>query len=430
MDVPMTNAGLRPSPEQLEREARRAAQEGREGDALSLWSQLLEQAPAHVQALTALGMGALRRGDAATARRLLQRATEAKPDLVMAWINLAMACKSAGDFEAEAAAVDRALVLDPLDLIALIMRVRILEREGKTAEALQMHTAVTKVAPPPDQLSPDLRAAVQASQAVVEENNRRLEAFLEERLPAADLAQHPRFRESIDILLGRQRRFAQEPTNFFYPRLTPSYFFDRQLFPFLGAIEAATDEIRAEFLKVHEEDRGFSPYLVFDERLPVNQFRELNNSTRWNAFHLMQHGEVIEANASRCPRTMALLASAPQPKLPGRAPNAMFSLLAPRTHIPPHTGVHNTRLVVHVPLIVPEGCSFRVGSDTRSWKPGEAWVFDDTVEHEARNDSDELRVILMFDIWRPDLDEAERALLTRLADALDAFSGSVGTSAL
>ena len=181
---------------------------------------------------------------------------------------------------------------------------------------------------------------------------------------------------------------------------------------------------------MHEQDRGFSPYLVFDERLPVNQFRELNNSTRWNAFHLLQHGEAVEDNTSRCPKTMALLASAPQPRLPGRAPNAMFSLLAPRTHIPAHSGVHNTRLVVHVPLIVPEGCRFRVGSEVRTWKPGEAWVFDDTIEHEAHNDSDELRVILMFDIWRPDLSEAERGLLAQLAGALDEFSGSVGTSAL
>jgi aspartyl/asparaginyl beta-hydroxylase (cupin superfamily) len=426
----MMNTGLMPPPEQLEREARRAAQEGREADAAALWTRLLEQAPAHLPALTTLGLGALRRGDPARARGLLQQAADAHPDKLMAWINLAMACKAAGDFEAESAAVDRALRLDPMDLIALIMRVRILEREGRTAEALQMHAAVAKVAPRPEHLSPDLRAAVEQSHAKVEENNRRLEAFLAERLPPSDPAQPDRFRESIDILLGKQRRFVHEPTLFFYPRLTLAYFFDRQLFPFLDAVEAATDEIRAEFLKVHEEDRGFSPYLVFDERRPVNQFRELNNSTRWNAFHLLQHGETVEANAARCPRTMQLLATAPQPKLPGRAPNAMFSLLAPRTHIPAHSGVNNTRLVVHVPLIIPNGCTFRVGGDVRPWKVGEAWVFDDTIEHEARNDSDELRVILMFDIWRPDLDEDERRLLAQLSDAMDEFSGSVGTSAV
>jgi aspartate beta-hydroxylase len=271
---------------------------------------------------------------------------------------------------------------------------------------------------------------VQTSRATVAENNRRLEAFLAERLPPSDATQPARFRESIDILLGRQRRYTHEPTQFYYPRLDQKYFFERELFPWLDAFDASVEEIRQEFLKVHEEDRGFSPYIVFDERLPVNQFRELNNSTRWNAFHLLQHGEPVEANASRCPRTMELLATAPQPRMPGRGPNAMFSLLAPRTTIPAHTGVHNTRLVVHVPLIIPQGCIYRVGSDMRPWTVGEAFVFDDTIEHEARNDSDELRVILMFDIWRPDLSAEERGLLAQLAGALDAFSGSVGMSAL
>jgi aspartyl/asparaginyl beta-hydroxylase (cupin superfamily) len=417
-------------PEQLEREARRAAQEGREGDASVLWTRLLELSPNDLGALSALGLGALRRGDPSRACALLRQAAEAHPTSLMAWINLAMAAKAAGDLDGEAAAVSRALMIDPMDLIALIMQARILDRQGAAAQAAQMHAAIDKVAPPLEHLSPDLRTAVEHSRAIVAENTRQLAAFLEERI-LRDAEQIPaKFKESIDILLGRQRRFFHEPVNFFYPRLSLTYFFDRQLFPFLDAIEAATDEIRAEFLKVHEEDRGFSPYLIFDERLPVNQFKELNNSTRWNAFHLLQQGEVVEPNASRCPRTMELLASAPQPRIAGRAPNAMFSLLAPRTHIPPHSGVHNTRLVIHAPLIIPAHCTFRVGSDIRPWKVGEAWAFDDTIEHEARNDSDELRVILMFDIWRPDLSEAERELLAQLATALDEFSGSVGTSAL
>jgi Tfp pilus assembly protein PilF len=429
LDLPMNTPFPLP-PDQLEREARRAAHEGRDGDATALWARLLEIAPNHFGALSALGVGALRRGDPARARALLQRAADANPGQLMAWINLAMACRAAGDPAAEEAAVSRALVVDPQDLIALVMQTRILDRQGKTAEALLMHTAVTKVAPPLEHLSADLKAAVQKSQALVEENNSKLAAFLEERLPAAEPGQPDRFREAIDILLGKQRRYTHEPVQFYYPRLDQKYFFERALFPWLEAFDASVEEIRAEFQKVHEEDRGFSPYIIFDERLPVNQFRELNNSTRWNAFHLLQHGERVEENASRCPRTMELLATAPQPRMPGRGPNAMFSLLAPRTTIPPHTGVHNTRLVVHVPLIIPQGCIYRVGSDMRPWEVGEAWVFDDTIEHEARNDSDELRVILMFDIWRPDLSLHERELLTRLAGALDAFSGSVGTSAL
>ena len=83
----------------------------------------------------------------------------------------------------------------------------------------------------------------------------------------------------------------------------------------------------------------------------------------------------------------------------------------PRTHIPPHTGVTNTRLTVHLPLIVPPNCGFRVGSETREWVPGKAWVFDDTIEHEAWNRSDAPRAVLIFDIWNPILTAAERDLV-------------------
>ena len=101
----------------------------------------------------------------------------------------------------------------------------------------------------------------------------------------------------------------------------------------------------------------------------------------------------------------------------------MFSLLKPRTTIPAHVGVTNVRLVTHLALIVPEGCYFRVGNETRQWVPGKAWVFDDTIEHEARNDSDKLRVVLIFDIWHPHLTPAERALITALNAGMNAYAG-------
>jgi aspartate beta-hydroxylase len=104
----------------------------------------------------------------------------------------------------------------------------------------------------------------------------------------------------------------------------------------------------------------------------------------------------------------------------------MFSLLKPKTRIPPHTGVSNVRLVTHVPLIIPEGCGFRVGNTTRQWEPGKAWVFDDTIEHEAWNDSDKLRVVLIFDIWHPQLNTVEREMITAMSAGLNAFQGEAG----
>ena len=101
----------------------------------------------------------------------------------------------------------------------------------------------------------------------------------------------------------------------------------------------------------------------------------------------------------------------------------MFSLLAPHTAIPPHVGVNNTRLVCHLPLIVPEGCWFRVGAETRHWERGKAFVFDDTIEHEALNPSDQLRVVFIFDLWAPALSVSEREAVAAVISASGASLG-------
>ena len=95
----------------------------------------------------------------------------------------------------------------------------------------------------------------------------------------------------------------------------------------------------------------------------------------------------------------------------------MFSLLAPHTVIPPHVGVNNTRLVCHLPLVVPQGCWFRVGAETRFWERGQAFIFDDTIEHEAVNPTDQLRVVFIFDVWQPDLAPVERQAITALIES-------------
>ena len=137
------------------------------------------------------------------------------------------------------------------------------------------------------------------------------------------------------------------------------------------------------------DEEGFCPYVDYDESLPLDQWAELNRSPRWNAFHLEKDGARVEFNCEKAPRTLAAIGQADRADLPGRSPASMFSTLKPRTRIPPHTGVSNTRLVVHLALIVPPGCGFRVGNETRPWRMGEAFVFDDTIEHEAWNESDE-----------------------------------------
>jgi aspartyl/asparaginyl beta-hydroxylase (cupin superfamily) len=138
---------------------------------------------------------------------------------------------------------------------------------------------------------------------------------------------------------------------------------------------------------------------------------------------MWKDGTIDLDNAARCPKTLSALAEAPQVWVRNRSPSVLFSLLRPGAHIPPHTGLTNTRLICHLPLIVPPECGFRVGNDTRTPIEGKAWVFDDTMQHEAWNRSDRARVILLFEIWRPELTEEERALVTAMFEAVDAYSG-------
>ena len=120
--------------------------------------------------------------------------------------------------------------------------------------------------------------------------------------------------------------------------------------------------------------------------------------------------------------TAALLDELPMAHHEGFSPNVVFSVLAPKTRIPPHTGSTNIRLLTHLPLILPGQCGFRVGNESREWRMGEAWVFDDSIDHEAWNDSDQLRVIMIFDVWNPLLSEAERELATEMLSAMNEFN--------
>jgi aspartate beta-hydroxylase len=415
----------------LEAAAVGAAQAGREQEALRLWSRILAIDPNHIRTLTALGQRAFRQGDMQAARTAFQRIVDIDGSDAQQWIHLAVTCRNLTEQETEEKAIQRALSLDPTDLVGLILRADLLERQGKAHEAAVAHGRVATVSPPLDRLRPELRPAVARAVAHMDTYNKRYGAFLDEYLAPrfAELAGEnlKRFRDSVDIMVGRKKRFDSQSLIYHYPYLAPIEFFDRAEFPWLDSIEAATDAIREEFLAILRADQGFTPYIEYPPDVPTNQWAELNHSPRWSAFHLYKMGELVEENAAQCPQTMQALAGAPQPDQPGRTPTAMFSLLKPRTRIPAHTGVTNVRLVTHLPLIVPEGCGFRVGNDTRQWVPGKAWVFDDTIEHEAWNDSDELRVVLIFDIWHPQLTAAEREMITVLTTGVNAFTGGAAS---
>ena len=146
----------------------------------------------------------------------------------------------------------------------------------------------------------------------------------------------------------------------------------------------------------------------------------------WNGFYFWRHGERRDANHALCPRTSAALEALPLVRIRGNAPEVMFSVLTPGTHILPHRGVTNTRVVCHLPLVVPEDCALVVGGESRAWREGEAVAFDDTYEHEAWNRGSRTRVVLIIDVWNPHLTAAERDAVAALAEVMGDFNKAAG----
>jgi aspartyl/asparaginyl beta-hydroxylase (cupin superfamily) len=225
----------------------------------------------------------------------------------------------------------------------------------------------------------------------------------------------------VDAALGQRRVYVNECHGLCYPFLPADEFFDEKHFPWFGELAEATDAIRAELLDLLKSPgEALRPYVRMESGIGETKWSGLDNSLDWGAIFLWEYGAPNQPVLERCPVTARTLEALPGAKIPGRAPSAFFSMLKPHTRIPPHTGVTNTRAIIHLPLIVPEKCGFRVGGEMRPWIVGTPFAFDDTIEHEAWNDSDELRSVLIFDVWNPHLTEREREVIARYYAASDA----------
>jgi aspartate beta-hydroxylase len=379
------------------------------------------------QSLFNQAVDAMRRGDVQGGKALLEKVLASNPRDINAWLNLALAEQTLGNPAGEIVAIDQVLKLEPRTLVALLLKGNHFERLGQTRKAAQAYTNALQVAPPfeevPNDLKPMVRRAVEASQRIAKEREDFIRAYVASTKNQHDARELRRFDEAVDVVVGRKAIYRQNPLLLFWPGMAPLQFFPREQFPWLDEIEAATDDIKGELIEVLRQDRDMVPYINYDDSLPLDQWRELNRSPDWSAYHLLKDGQRIEEHCALCPKTVQAVSRAPSPSIANQSPVAMFSILKPGITIPPHTGATNARLVCHLPLIIPEKCGFRVGNETREWVPGKAWVFDDTIEHEAWNNSDKTRVILIFDIWNPHLNEAERELIPVLIKGMFDFMG-------
>jgi aspartate beta-hydroxylase len=385
----------------------------------------MKQVPASAMKNAKEAIAAMQKGEPQTARPLFERAIAEGIRDPAIYLGLAYACANLNDSTATLKAVDQALELDPLNLRALIFKADHLAQLGKSRKALVFYQGALKVAAQGAEITEDIRKGLARAEQTCQRYAMEYESFLVDSLKQQGYVAgkaHPRFEQALDLAFGKAEVYYQQPTRFHYPELPQIQFYPRETFSWIDQLEAQTDAIRHELFSVMENMNNFSPYLISDpDSVQFNDNSNLDNND-WGAYFFYQKGNMVTTNAAQCPATMACLHELPLPRVPGSTPHALFSRLAANTKIPPHHGLINTRLICHLPLLVPENCgALRCGNQQRAWVEGEALVFDDTIEHEAWNNSNSDRVVLLFDIWRPELDSEERELVSALLQSVSAY---------
>jgi len=367
------------------------------------------------------GVVALQRGDFQTAKQAFAAVTGSGAGSPQAWLFYAQACEGLDDRVTGLAALDQVLASDAANPFALLMKGDIFAREGDDRASVSFYRMGLRRAAELTEFPGDLPERVQRAQAAVAAAETRFESQLEQALSEHGIEAVPRrFAEALAIASGKQPLYLQQPTSFYFPGLPQQAWYPRDSFPWVAELEAAAPLMRAEIEGVLASEQGLEPY-VQEEAKRASRGHSLLNDARWSAFHLYRNGERVEENAERCPLIMRLLDVLPIPQIKRRSPMALISILKPGTHIPPHHGLLNTRLICHIPLVVPKGCRLRVGAETREVVEGEAMIFDDSFEHEAWNEGDSVRAVLLFEIWRPEISEDEKAALTAMFEAVTGY---------
>lgn len=422
---------------QLE-QARNAATQGRIAEAEAHYQRLLALLPDSAEALNFLAMCALARQQPAQAIALLERARALVPADAETLKSLGLAYRQAGRTDEAVASLGAAVEQAPDYFLARFHLATLLQQLGRDDEALPVFFRALRDAQDRghwrDQQStpPGLRQAVVAAMRYVDEGRHRLFdgvlAPLRHRYGAQELG---RVEQALAIYLGdapaQYADPAQRPLFLFFPGIASQRYYERERFPWLETLEQHTDAIRLELLNLLAAEHGFEPFLRFDSLKRVEDYlRGPSGQAGWTGFFFYRHGERREENCARCPLTSQVLDALPIVRIREHAPEVLYSLLTPGAHILPHRGVTNTRLVTHLPLIVPDHCALRVGGVDHVWQEGRCVVFDDTYEHEAWNRSEQTRVVLILDTWHPDLSEAERAAVTDLVGAIGGFNQRAG----
>jgi len=395
------------------------------------YARRLEADPDDLEALHGLALAALNRKDALRAVELLERAARVAPENPVTQHHLGRALDARGDRAAAVAAHALAVRAAPESYLFRLYLGASLERSGASDAAVLQYARTLQDAQAQDEWTnaANTPAALRplVERAVLAVRSGRKAAFARLLAPLYEAHGRRALARVETCVRGYLREAAmespdprQQPTFLYFPGLPACAYFERSLFPWIDALEAETGAIRAELMRLLPSASGRERVFTSDE-LERAHLRNAQSAPSWDGYYFYRHGERRADNCTACPDTSRALDSLPLSRVRAHGPECLFSLLSAGTHLLPHRGVTNTRLVGHLPLVVPEDCALNVGGEVHPWQEGRVVVFDDTYEHEAWNRSRELRVVLIFDLWNPHLTEVERAAIAELVPAIGDF---------
>lgn len=431
------NTAMHTTAATLER-ARNLAAQNRHDEAIAEYQRLLAAQPEHPEALAYFGTSELARDNPARAIEWLERARKSAADSPQVLLALGNAYLAAQRFDEAREVLAQCVSLAPKAFVARLQFGQALEASGRVNLALaQYYSAITQAQRDGRWLSdastaPALRATVKRAMRLVFDGRKRLfEALLTPLVQAHGETAMARVSKCLKIYLGELPPNypdpRQIPTFLYFPDLPPASYFDRKLFPWYETLEAATEDVLAEMKSVLEQPETLKPFLGEHSAEATKAYLGGIENPVWNAYFFYRHGERYDAHHQRCPKTSAALdAVTSLVHIREHAPEVCYSVLTPGTHILKHRGVTNTRLVTHLPLIIPDNCAIKVGGQEKVWRPGEAFSFDDTYEHEAWNRSDRTRVVMLMDVWNPYLTAVECEAVTRLVEGIGDFNVAAG----
>ncbi|GAA0365010.1 hypothetical protein GCM10009092_31700 [Bowmanella denitrificans] len=209
----------------------------------------------------------------------------------------------------------------------------------------------------------------------------------------------------------------QVPSFLYVPDLPICPVFERQELVFAEEYESQAQLIKEELLNLLNSGNTFKP---FQEG---KAGEGLTKGGEWNAYFFHRHGQDFDVAHQQCPHTSKALSGLPLVNIQEHAPEVCFSIMQPGTHILPHRGVTNSRVVLHLGLVIPQYCRLNLlDVQEITWQEGRTFAFDDTYLHEAWNRSNEYRAVLLADIWNPHLTEEECLALTTLIEKIGVFN--------